>query len=77
MTFYSIKADEIATEARVRYNSKNNEIVGTCAPCKDKVDSYVSNSWLNIKEIKDALDSGRLIGYISHIGHIRVFFRKF
>lgn len=59
-SFYSLKMDEIVIDERVRWNPKNNEIIGTCWQHKNEVISYSFNSWLNLKEIKQALDKGAI-----------------
>ncbi len=59
-TFFTIKMDELAVTPRVRWNSKNNELVGTCFNHKEFQSSYEFKNELNLHQLKNNLKSNKL-----------------
>ena len=57
---YNLKMDKIIIEPRVRWSLKNNEFTGLCGYHKDEISDYRFNSWLNLVEVKDALEDNRI-----------------
>ena len=56
--FFSIKMDEIALKPEIRYCNEDNEFKGSCHNHKNLIDNYAFNTWFDLTQLKDALQSG-------------------
>jgi hypothetical protein len=59
-SYFTIKLDELAITPRVRWNSKNNELVGTCFNHKYHQTSYEFKNELVLHQIKNHLKCDRI-----------------
>jgi hypothetical protein len=58
--FLSIKMDELVIVPRIKWCCHTNEIVGTCFNHRDGLEDYKLESYLNLDDMKEALDKGCL-----------------